>query len=292
MVKYIKDCTLIQYADDSQVLLSDSVENLEAMLERAELVLLEIKRYFLKKGLLMNASKTQCMFVGSSQYLNFIPNNVTIKCGNEEIKISNHVKNLGLHMDKHMTYSVHIDEISRKVSGILVYLNRIKDHFEKCTRILIIQSLVLSVINYCIKIWGATSDLYLNKAQKLVNFAARVAVEGVRKHDHISPTLQQLKWLKIKDKYIYEICMFVFKVLKRECPSWLYDFPKVGSSRNASTRQNNNLQVNRYRTDLGSRSMMIRCPSLWNELPQYVKDCSGINVFKKKLKDHFLNRDN
>ena len=238
----------------------------------------------------MNVSKTQCMFVGTSQYLSMIHNNVKIKCGNEEIKISSHVKILGLYMDKHMTYSVHIDEISRKVSGILMYLSRIKDNFEDSTRIMIIQSLVLSVINYCIKLWGAANDLYLNKAQKLVNFAARVAVVGVKKYDHISPTLQQLQWLKIKDKYAYEVCMFVYKVLKREYPSWLYNFPSVGSYRETSTRQNNNLQVTRYRTDLGSRSMLIRSPSQWNSLPQDVKDCSGFSVFKKKLKHHFLNR--
>ena len=136
----------------------------------------------------------------------------------------------------------------------------------------------------------ATNDLYLNKAQKLVNFAARVAVVGVKKYDHISPTLQQLEWLKIKDKYTYEICMFVFKVLKSEYPSWLYNFPNVGSYRDALTRQNNNLQVTRYRTDLGSRSMLIRGPYQWNILPQYVKDSSGFSIFKKKLKHHFLNR--
>ena len=291
MVKFIKDCFLLQYADDSQVLLSESIENLETLKERAELVLLEIKKYFLRKGLLMNASKTQCMFVGTSQYLNRIPNNVKIKCGNEEIEISSQVKNLGLHMDKHMTYSIHIDEISRKVSGILMYLSRIKDNFEDSTRIMIIQSLVLSVINYGIKLWGATSDLYLNKAQKLVNFAARVAVVGVRKYDHISPTLQQLQWLKIKDKYTYEVCLFVFKVLKKEYPSWLYEFPNVGSVRDASTRQNDNLQVIKSRTELGSRSMQIKSPSNWNRLPKVVKDCSGASVFKKKLKEHFLKRE-
>ena len=224
MVKCINDCFLIQYADDSQVLLSDSVENLETLKERAELVLLKIKEYFLRKGLLMNASKTQCMFIGTSQYLNMIPNNIKIKCGNEEIISSNQVKNLGLYMDKHMTFNIHIDEISRKVSGILMYLNRIKDNFEDSTRVMIIQSLVLSVINYGIKLWGATNDLYLNKAQKLMNFAARVAVVGVRKHDHISPTLQQLQWLKIKDKYTYEVCLFAFKVLEKEHPTGYTSF--------------------------------------------------------------------
>ena len=238
----------------------------------------------------MNASKTQCMFVGTSQYLNMIDKNVTLKCGDDEIEISSHVKNLGLYMDKHMTYSVHIDEVSRKVTGILMYLNRIKDHFEDSTRIIIVQSLVLSVINYCIRIWGTTNDLNLNKAQKIVNFAARVAVVGIRKYDHITPTLHHLQWLKIKDKYIYEVCLFVFKILKSECPSWLYSFPNVGSCRDASTRQNSNLQVRRYRTDLGSRSMVIKGPSYWNDLPQNVKDCTGVSAFKKKLIDHFLRR--
>ena len=34
MVKYINDCFLIQYAEDSQILLSDSVGNIEILLER------------------------------------------------------------------------------------------------------------------------------------------------------------------------------------------------------------------------------------------------------------------
>ena len=45
MVKHIKDCFLIQYADDTQILLSDEIGNMEALVEKAELVLHEIKKY-------------------------------------------------------------------------------------------------------------------------------------------------------------------------------------------------------------------------------------------------------
>ena len=289
MAKHIKDCFLIQYADDTQVLLSDKMENMEAMIEKAELILLEIKKYFLRKGLLLNANKTQCMFVGCSQYISRIPEHIVIKCDGEEIKISQHVKNLGVYMDRYMTYGSHIDELSRKASGILMYLNRIKDYFDNETRALIVQSLVLSIINYCIKIWGKTSNFYLEKAQKLQNFAARVAVVGVKKHDHITPTLQRLKWMKIIDKCSYEVCIFVFRILQKEYPSWLYSFPNVYNYRDTSTRQDGDLYIDNYRTDLGSRTMMIRGPSLWNKLPRNIRECSNAKLFKNKLKYYFLN---
>ena len=238
----------------------------------------------------MNASKTQCMFIGTTHYISRIGDNRVVKCEEEEIKISHYVKDLGLHMDRYMTFGHHIDELSRKVSGILMYLSKIKGHFEDSTRALIIQSLVLSVINYCIKIWGATSDLYMNRVQKLMNFAARVAVVGVKKYDHITPTLQKLEWLRIKEKYAYEICIFVFKVLKSEYPSWLYSFTRIGNYREASTRQNNDLYVKNYRTDLGARSNLIRSPFFWNSLPQDIRECANVKGFKTKIKYYFLNK--
>ena len=264
------------------------MDNINALKEKAEVVIHNIREYFLRRGLLLNANKTQCMFIGTPQYISKIPEDTVIKCNNEIIRPSHHVKNLGLHMDRHLTFGPHIDELCRTVSGILMYLNRIKDYFDEETRILIVQSLVSSVINYCIKIWGTTNSLYLEKVQKIQNFAARVAVQGVRKYDHITPTLKRLKWLRIKEKYKYEVGLFTFKVLNNKFPDWLYHFPNVGNIRVTLTRQNRDLFVKHHRTDLGSRSMLIRGPSHWNNLPRNVKDCLSFSLFKEKLKDAFL----
>ena len=291
MAKHIKDCSIIQYADDTQIILSDTIDNVNELTKKAGEVLMDIRNYFLGRGLLLNTNKTQCMFAGSAQYISRIPDNTTINCNNETIKVSHHVINLGLHMDRFMSFSPHIDAISRKVSGILMYLNKIKDYFDDETRVLVVQSLVSSVINYCIKIWGTTSSMYIEKVQKLQNFAARVAVQGVRKYDHITPTLEKLKWIRIKERYSYEVCLFIFKILRKQYPSWLYCFPKVGNNRNASTRQNEDLFVRKYRTYLGSRSMTVKGPSCWNTLPQDVKKCVSVESFKNKLKNVFLNSD-
>ncbi len=86
-----------------------------------------------------------------------------------------------------MSFEPHINEMSRKVFGILMYLNRIKDNFNKNTRITVVQSLVLSKINYCIKIWGASNKAQLVRVQKLQNFGAKVAIGNAKKHDHATP---------------------------------------------------------------------------------------------------------
>ena len=51
-------------------------------------------------------------------------------------------------MDQYMLYDVHVNQISKKVNGALMFFNRIKERFDRKTRILVVQSLVLSIINY------------------------------------------------------------------------------------------------------------------------------------------------
>ncbi len=68
---------------------------------------------------------------------------------NTTIKHNTHVKNLGVHFDTYVTFETHINEISKKVTGTLMYINRVKNCFDKSTRILVVQSLVLNLLNYC-----------------------------------------------------------------------------------------------------------------------------------------------
>ena len=73
MSKYITDCLLVQYADDTQILISEDIHNINLLIKRAENLLSKVKKYFLANGLLLNANKTQCIFISSTQYLNKIP---------------------------------------------------------------------------------------------------------------------------------------------------------------------------------------------------------------------------
>ncbi len=96
---------------------------------------------------MINLYKTQCLFVGTRPIIRRIPTDTTFNFDNAHITPSNHIKILGIYMDCHMTFDVHIQEMHKKVMGMLFFLNRIKDKFEKNTMKILILLLVLSIIN-------------------------------------------------------------------------------------------------------------------------------------------------
>lgn len=204
-------------------------------------------------------------------------------------RLSNpHVKNLGLHMDRYMTFNKHICEMHKKVIGTLMYVNRIKDYFDKDTRTAIIQSLVLSIINYCNVIWGTTNTNLLNKVQKLQNFAAKIVDGKAKKYDHVTPILKQLQWLNVKDQVTYDTGVTMFKYLTNLYPEHLQTFPTVGDVTGSTTRQHHHLYIPKTNTDLGARSLAVRGPKLWNSLPSVVKEANTLQSFKNKFKMAFL----
>ena len=96
---------------------------------------------------------------------------------------------------------------------------------------------MLSVINYCIKIWGTTSNHQKQRVQKLQNFAARVAVGVLRKYDHVSPAFEELKWLRVKQKHLFDTLPQVFMSVNHIYPSWYCYFPHVNQVTIGNTRQ-------------------------------------------------------
>ena len=282
------DCDLVQYADDCQFILKGKIDDLYDIVEKAEDILTKAKQYFDENGLLMNANKTQCIFIGSRQNIAKIPDNLRISCDGSNIIPSNVVKNLGVHIDRFMIFDTHIQEMRKKVMGILIYLNRMKDNIPSDIRKTVVQTLALSVINYCGKIWGTGGKTNLQEVQKLQNFAARITVGNVKKYEHITPHINKLNWLKVENKCNFDICLFVFKVLNNLVPSWLLTFPPVGEFHNRNTRQQNDLFIPITRTVVGEREILVKGPSLWNKLPDNVKIAPTISAFKKRLKSHLL----
>ena len=285
----MQNCFLVQYADDSQFIVTGDISDLDDLIKRAEDTLLKAKTYFQQNGLNVNENKTQCIFIGTRQYISRIPEGVEIHFGDAIIKPSPYVKNLGIYMDQNLLFDIHVDEMSKKVYGILMFLNRIKDRFHNTIRITVVQSLVLSLINYCSKVWGMTTKSQLERVQRLQNFAAKVAVGGARKYDHVTPIFSKLEWMKIEQKVSYDICITVFKILKQQLPEWLFYLPTVGAVQSLqTTRQANNLFVPRTKTDMGAKTFIVQGPNIWNSIPHHVRDSPSVHIFKDKLKKYLL----
>ena len=148
--------------------------------------------------------------------------------------------------------------------------------------------LYLALINYCIRIWGTTNTTIIKKVQKLQNFAAKLAMGGARKFDHVTPIMQKLRWMKIQEKYKLDTCTAVFKILNGYYPIWYKKFLTVHEVTNSSTRQRNCLYVPKTRTDTGARSFNVTGSKTWNTLPQDVTSVASLSLFKSPLTSHLL----
>ena len=283
--QYMNDCLLVQYADDTQILLTGDSGDLETIKTRAEMILEKARQYFNFNGLLLNENKAQCIFLRAWQYISKIPDDMKIVFNNNELSPQKHVKNLGVHIDCCMTFNTHIKELQNELMGTLLFLNRITRRFDKESRKIVIQSLILSILNYALKVWGSANKTNKLKVQRLQNFAGKVAVGGARRRDHASPIIERLKWLSMDKKYIYEICIFIFKIKAHEMPDRLFELQTANEVRGTAitTRQNNHLFIPRTRTNYGARNLYIEGPRLWNSLPDDMTNCQSLSCFKRKL---------
>ena len=155
---------------------------------------------------------------------------------------------------------------------------------------MVVQSLILSVLNYCLRVWGSTNKSQMGRVKKLQNFAARVAIGGARKYDHVTPLFNKLGWLRLDKKYKFDLCILMFKIINKILPEHLFAMPTVDQMRNnnVNTRNQNSLYVPRTQTDTGARTLNVAGPKQWNLLPMQIRYCQNISTFKSLLKKHFL----
>ena len=80
--------------------------------------------------------------------------------------------------------------------------------------------------------------------------------------------------------------MNIFKLLKGCIPDWLFNISYVSQMSQRETRQSNNLHKPATRTKFADRAFSVRGPSLWNNLPDNIRQLDRFSVFKRELKSY------
>ena len=120
--------------------------------------------------------------------------------------------------------------------------------------------------------------------------AAKAALGGAARSEHVTPFLKELGWLKINQKHKFDAAKIVYNLTNINLPNWLFPLPTVSDmhAHNVNTRQTEQLHVPRCNTCLSTRSFRVAASTLWNSLPNDVKHATYLTTCKTRLKKHLF----
>ena len=155
----------------------------------------------------------------------------------------------------------------------------------------VINSFVVSRIDYCNALLARSRKCVLDWLQYVLNAAARLIIGG-HKYDHVSSAMcNQLHWLRIKECIQYKLCLLVYKIINKTAPQYLSDMCTLVSDTDGRCRSrsaaDSRLGVPRTNTKFGDRAFNVAGPVAWNSLPSHIRASSSLASFKRRLKTSF-----
>jgi len=137
------------------------------------------------------------------------------------------------------------------------------------------SSQVVSTIDYCNAVLYGATDAVIWWLQAMLH-AAVWLITGVRRNDHITPTLRDTRhWLPVSQRITFKIALMTYDCIHGRSPVYFRDIcsPIVSVPFRSRLRcaDNDDMIVPRTRTArYGPCSFRIAAPQIWNMLPRTV----------------------
>ena len=115
----------------------------------------------------------------------------------------------------------HIDRLCRTISPKIGILRRLRQIVPTACLTKYYMATVQSHIDYCLTVWGFTSNKNLNKLQKFQNRAAQIITNNFNWDIRGVNIVKDLGGLNIKQRRDYFVGLLVFKSLDNLLPDYI-----------------------------------------------------------------------
>ena len=164
-------------------------------------------------------------------------------------------------------------------------IGRIRKYLTNENLKLLVNALVISRLDYCNSILYGLPKRELDKLQRVQNTAARL-ITGTKQYDHIKPAFQKLHCLPVESRIIFKVILITFKILHGLSPAYLssllqeYHPPRSLRSSSKSLLTVPTMNSVTY----SERAFSFCARTLWNTLPDSLKNAASLSSFKSALK--------
>ena len=193
-------------------------------------------------------------------------------------------------MDSTLSFKPHINHVNKTSFFHLRSIARLRSTLSTSAADTLIHAFINSRLDYCNSILYGLPSTVLQKLQYVQNSAAHLLSRS-NFREHITPLLQKLHWLPVKQRIHFKILLITFKALNNLAPQYLTDLLHRHSPsrrlRSSDANLPSPITTTKYRT-VGDRAFAIAAPTLWNSLPLAIRQCDNLPSFKHLLKTHLF----
>ena len=184
-----------------------------------------------------------------------------------------------------LTWSNHINTISKKLSSGIGSIKRISHCVPPATLHNIYHGFVQSHFDYCSVVWGNCAKTLSDKLQRLQNRALRVLTHSSYDADAIQ-LFKELGWDNLETRRQKLKAEMVYKSLNGLALNYL--FSKFIHQSDVITSYNlcdsdNKLAISLPRTNYYKNSFGYSGAVLWNSLPSAAKQATSLTNFRRLL---------
>ena len=270
----------VLFADDTNIFCSStSLHDLQDTINR-ELDKLFV--WFSVNRLSLNLGKTNYMLFRSRPP----DNELALKINNVVLPRVAATKFLGIIIDDKLSWKPHIQSVKSKLSSVLSIMYKASKLINTTGMYTLYCSLFHPYLSYCNEIWGNTYTSNVKCLFTLQKKAIRLICNADRLA-HTNAMFKDMSILKLSEFVKYKTAIVMFNIFHGTLPIQLQmRFTKYSSV--YSTRQTKSFVMVQVRTNLKAMCLSVHGVKLWNTLPDDIKNCTSVNIFKKCIKKHFL----
>ena len=225
------------------------------------------------------------MVIGSKAQLQSLNlDQFSINLVSNQIELIHKAKYLGLLVKEDLSWDDHILQLCKSMNYYVHVLRRLNKIFPKQLLIRVYKSYMQSKLDYGLSIWECTTEGNLDRVQKIQNFCARIICKN---YDYINrrgiDLVESLAIQTIRQRRDYFLSVLMFKHIHGLAPHYLCnDVTMIADVHDYNTRssENRNLYEPKCNKELCKRSFAYQGSTLWNDLPDEVKESGSLEGFK------------
>jgi hypothetical protein len=264
------------YADDILIHTSCKSHEIDSTINKIEQCCANLSKWLSKSSLVLNPNKTEFLIVGTPQQIKKVSNK-KIYIDGTPIHASQSVRYLGFELDQTLSYDKQIGKVCKKANGNLRILYRQIRFMNIRARKVAVDSLVGSLIDYCIVLYNKLPKKKLKRLERLLNSMRRFT-EGVKKE----PT--DKKWLTVEQKIQMRFALITKAAVTGFGPDFLNELlVPVESSHNLRSISKGDLKIVRTSTSIAGRAFRVTAPKIWNNLSPNLRNKTSYGSFRENL---------